>query len=189
MNIAPSLALERSRAKALLLLTAAAALAAAGLWLLLRDAAWLAGQSRFESLVPVRVLSALAWAGMALCLRLGWRGWTDRTPGLTFDADGIVDQISSVQAGRIAWSGITGLAVLKVRHQFTLVVQVADAQALLDRAPALGRTLAEADHRLCGSPVAIPAGALRIGFDDLVQVAHAYRGHYGGAVPAAAPAI
>ena len=186
MNIAPSLAIERSRAKALLLLTAAAALVAAGLWLLLRDAAWLAGQSRFESLLPVRVLGALAGGGAALCLRLGWRGWTDRTPGLTFDADGIVDQISSVQAGRIAWSSVTGLAVLKVRHQFTLVVQVADAQALLDRAPALRRTLAEADHRLCGSPVAIPAGALRIGFDELVQVAHAYRAHYGSGVPSAA---
>ncbi|XAH25665.1 STM3941 family protein [Xylophilus sp. GW821-FHT01B05] len=172
-------AIPRSRAKAVLLLLAAGVLVLLAIWLVTCDAAWLAAQTHFESLTSLRVLSGLALLGAIACAVLGQRRWADRSPGLVLDAEGVVDHISSAQAGRIPWADITGLAVLKVRHQFTLVLQVTDPQKYLAATPAVRRTLADADLRLCGSPVAIAAGTLGIAFGDLVELCHRYHERYG----------
>lgn len=179
MTLPDAHAIPRSRARPALLLLAAALLLVASVWLATRDAAWLAAQTRFESLGALRGLAGVALLAAVACAVKGARGWADRSPGLVLDAEGLVDMVSSVQAGRIRWAEVTGLAVLKVRNQFTLVLRVADPQRLIAAASPVRRALAEADARLCGSPVAISAATLAIGFDDLVQLCHAYHARYG----------
>lgn len=163
----PSVSIERSRRPAQLLLAAAVLLAVAAAWLAVHRGAGAATGSA--------ALAAL------ICGGFGMQRWRDRSPALVIDALGIDDRVSGARAGRIPWADVRGLAVLNVRHDYRLVVQLAEPARYLDRLSAARRALAQADLRLCGSPVAIAARSLQIDFAELLTLAHAHRAGAAGA--------
>jgi hypothetical protein len=180
-----TLSFERNRGGATRLLVGAAVLALLAAWFATRDAAWLAEHTRFDSLGSLYLVAGALLLAGAACGVLALRCRADRSPGLVLDAEGLVDGVSSARAGRIRWSEVQGLAVLNVRHQFTLVVRLAEPQKYINAAPALQRPLAEADFRLCGSAVVFADGRLQTDFEALVKTFHAYYAQYGQAAAGA----
>lgn len=134
--------------------------------------------AKAEGVGTLRLLAAVALLAGIACAVRGYGLQSDRSPGLVLDARGLTDGVSGARAGLVPWSEIQGLAVLLVRHRYMLVLKVADPQRLIAAATGWRRPLAEADLRLCGSPLALPDGALAMDFDALVKAVHAHRAAY-----------
>ena len=97
----------------------------------------------------------------------------DAAPGFVIDAEGIVDNSSGISAGRIPWSDIQGFHVTTVQGQRFLTVDVYDQDKYMRRGNVVKRLLVSANARYFGGLIHISANALRINFDELLNVANA----------------
>lgn len=154
-----------SKRKILLLLAGSVAFVATGivLWTIADT------QNRYNALfvkaVALACVTFFGMCGLYACLKL-----FDSKPGLIIDAEGLVDNSSAVAAGRIPWSEVVGLSVTKIARSSFVTVQVPDPYKYVERAGALQRIASTANTKLVGSPINISSLALKIPFDELVQI-------------------
>lgn len=171
--------IELSRFKIGLLLLGAIGFVALGIWMLSLDDAEILAQRRFNNPAFVHGVGALGAAFFGLCGVALVRKWFDARPGLVLSDAGFTDNASGIAAGFIPWSDVSGVAIYELQKQKMLVILLRDTDKYTERGNALRRALNRANVRLCGSPVAIPASALKIGFDDLVAAFDEYRHRMG----------
>jgi hypothetical protein len=105
----------------------------------------------------------------------------DSRPGLILDRAGIIDNSNGVSAGRIAWAEIRDIKVYSIRNRRFLVLLVRNPEKYLGRGNFLKQRLVDGNNRLTGSPIAISAAVLRMGFSELEQLVRSYWSRYGGA--------
>jgi hypothetical protein len=185
MNAKDETTIALSRGKLVLLVLASCAFVALGAWLLTRDAAEIQYGRSFNFFgnnpLIVYALGLAAVLFFGLCGLYGVRKMFDRRPGLVLNGDGLVDNASAFAAGFIPWSEVTGSSVYEVQNQKMLVVGLSDPGKYAGRGGALRRALNRANSDMSGSPVAIPASALAIDFQELVELFDRYHRKYGGA--------
>lgn len=107
----------------------------------------------------------------------------DRT-ALVLDTAGFTDSASLSGVGRVAWDETVGMRVVEYGER-TLVVEVADPEAVAERQPsAARRQAAQANTRLLGSPVCVPLTAVGAREEDLLEAferfGHLRPGFYRG---------
>ena len=157
--------IPRSKGKTTLLLLGAAAFAAVGVWLYV-NADHI--PHRNPSYVRVVAVACVAFCGLGGVYAS--RKLFDSAPGLIIDAEGLVDNSSSISAGRIRWSEIKGFKVTTINRQRFLTIEVSDPDEFIRRASGLKRRLAAMNSRYFGSQVQISSNTLAIGFDELVKI-------------------
>jgi hypothetical protein len=94
----------------------------------------------------------------------------DAAPGLVIDEQGIVDNSSGISAGRIPWSDIVGVHVTTLRRQRFLTIEVSEPTKYVERASFLKRQMVRLNAKYFGGPIQISAIALKIDFDELVNI-------------------
>jgi hypothetical protein len=100
-------------------------------------------------------------------------------PGLVLDHEGIIDNSAFSSVGRILWSEVVGVQVVRppgfrtslygpaIRAPAFLVIAVRDPQVFIDRSPPLKRWLLRGNLASFGSPVAISPASVHIDTDEL----------------------
>lgn len=116
----------------------------------------------------VRVVIPLFIFLLGLTLVLDVQRLFDSRPGLVVSPEGIEDNSSLIAAGKIPWHEVQGFSVRSEQLQRYLMIYVAHPEQYIERGNALRRLLIRMNLKFYGSPVSIPAGALKMKFDDLV---------------------
>ncbi len=167
--------LNKSKVLAMILLAAGFIGASALVWSISDS------QERYNPLY-LKCVSIVGVAFGSLCTIAGCFKLFDGKPGLTIDDDGIIDNASSVSAGRVPWGDILDLKIFQVGKQQSLVIIVANPQEYLDRSGLFKRMINTASLKLTGSPINISANTLKIGFDELRSIlTEAIEQHRGSA--------
>jgi hypothetical protein len=104
-----------------------------------------------------------------------------RRPGLVLDHEGIIDDSSYSSVGRIPWSAIISVRVVRppgfrsslygptIRVPAFLVLDVRDPQRFIDGSALVKRWLLRGNLASFGSPVAISPASVHIDADELAQ--------------------
>ena len=127
----------------------------------------------------VRALALLSIVLFGLLALFFFRKLFDKKPGLVFTNAGIVDNASAVSAGFIPWSEVIGARIFEIPQQKMLIIMVREPEKYVDQGNAVKRKLNQANHQMCGSPIAISANALKINFAELHTLFDQYQRKYG----------
>jgi len=166
-----------SKAKLLLLLVGACVFIALGIWMLQIGPEGMRSPRFKVAFMHGIGLASIVFFG--LCGLVGLRKLFETKPGLVLNSTGILDNSSGISAGFVPWSDIAGFGIFQVQTIRTLVIEVIDPDKYANRGGAIQRALKKANVRLCGSPVAISSNALKIDFDELLQLCNDYLTKYG----------
>ena len=170
---------ELSKTKILLLVVGALAFVALGVWMYQLDPAWIESQRRFNSPLLVHSVGIVSVVFFGLCGVVGIRKFFDKKPGLILGASGIVDNSSGAAAGLIPWSEIQGFGIHEIQKQKLLIIKLADPEKYIQAGGSMKRALNRMNLKLCGSPIAISSNALKINFNELVNLCNSYYAKYG----------
>jgi len=135
---------------------------------------------------PAQALLSAVGGGLAVLLFGGVTAFAasrlfGRRPGLVLDHEGIIDNSSYSSVGRIPWSEIVGVRVVRppalrnrslgptIQPARFLVVDVREPQRFIDGNGPLKRWLLRANAAGVGSPVAISPAVVKIDTDELAQ--------------------
>ncbi len=183
MNSSDEKIIELSKTKIALAILGAGVFVAIGVWMLSLDEASIRSSRSFRLFFnnPAYVqglglLSIVVFGLLALFLI---KKIFDKKPGLTFTNTGIVDNASAVAAGFIPWSEVIGADLFEMPQQKMLIIKVKDPHKYVDRGNALKRKINQANYKMCGSPIAISANALKINFAELHSLFDDYQRKYG----------
>jgi hypothetical protein len=185
MNSVDEKIIELSKKKIALAILGSSAFVAIGIWLLSLDEANIRFNRSFRLLFNnptfaygLGILSIVFFGALALFFV---KKIFDKKPGLIFSNSGIVDNASAVAAGFIPWSEVTGSHIFEMPQQKMLIIMVTDPQKYVDQGNAVKRKLNQANYKMCGSPIAISANALKINFSELQSLFDEYQRKYGSA--------
>lgn len=161
-----------SRSKTLLLLVGACAFVAAGYWLFSLDAEVIEARRTFNSPALVRGLgiASMVFGGLAIFGLV--RKLLDPSPGLVLDERGLTDNSTASSVGFIPWSEISGFQVGTTQGQRILYVLVREPERYIASASPFKRALLKVGQKVGPSPFGITSNTLKIGFDELVELAN-----------------
>lgn len=168
-----------SRKKFLLLIAGSLAFVALGYWLFTLDNATIQDGQRYRSPVVVHGVGAVAMGFFGLTLIIGVWKLFDLRPGLVLSDSGLLDNSSGFPVGLVPWADITGLVEYQSYKQRFLVVFVTDPDRYCETGGWLTRRLRKSTFKMCGSPITISTGTLKIGFDEAVAMINRYLSQYG----------
>lgn len=169
----PPKSIERSRTKLLLLLAASVALVLISLWLFVDG---------LDGGIDDPIVSlGIAPAGIALFGLSGayvvWKLF-DKSPGLTLNERGIVDNSSGIAAGLIPWAEIVDIDAYQINRQKFISVYVADPEKYIRRSGPLKRMLDRANMKMVGTPINISSVGLKISHAELLDTVLDYFSTY-----------
>ena len=170
-----------SRTKTLVLLILAIGFVALGFWFLSLDPKAIEPQHRYNN--PVFIYG-LAWVtvvffGLGIVAAV-WRLFSTK-PGLVLNSEGV--KIFAIgQDTFLPWRDISGLSTFEVHRTRLLVLNLNDPEKYIESVGKVRRSLARANLKLCGSPIAVSSGTVALTFVELRELFAKYIGRYGGAV-------
>ena len=183
MNSSDEKIIELSKTKIALAILGSSVFVAIGIWMLSLDEANIRSSRSFRLFfnnpIYVQGLGLLSIVLFGLLAVFFIRKLFDKKPGLVFSNSGIVDNASAVAAGFIPWSEVIGADIFEIPQQKMLIIQVKDPLKYVDRGNAVKRKLNQANYKMCGSPIAISANALKINFAELHSLFDQYHQKYG----------
>ena len=158
------------------------ALAGAGIWLVSLDDSRVISERGFRLLFNNPLFAhGLGWVAIALFGGLAVfavKKFFDKTPGMVFNREGIIDNSGLNSAGFIPWDEVEGYDVLDMSGQRMLVIVVSDPYKYASRGNLLKRKLIAANARMAGSPISISTNALDVDFQDLISLFETYHREY-----------
>lgn len=172
------LVVHASKTKTMLLLVSAIGFVLLGLWFLSLDREFIEARDRYNN--PT-LIYAVGWAtvsffGLAVAA-ITWRLISTK-PGLTLSKDG-VRIFAFSEDTFLPWQDISGLSVYEVHRNHMLVLTVKDPDKYIESGGRIRRSLARANYKMCGSPIAIPSSAVSLTFRELQALFEDYFGRYG----------
>ena len=95
----------------------------------------------------------------------------DPKPAILIDERGITDRTTAVAYGLIPWEDITSVEPHTTFGQHFVLLNVADPEAYVDKAPtAFARRAARQNLKLTGSPIALNPNGLKMPFKELLHL-------------------
>ena len=154
-----------SKNKIVLLLFGAVVFVAGSVWM------WSIADSQNRH-SPLFMKSVAAAGGLffGLCGIYGGYKLFDTRPGLIIDDQGLIDNSSAVAVGRIPWDDIAALRLSVIAGQRLISILLTEPEKYASRGNLFGRMLNATSAKMTGSPINIASIAVRIDFDELVQV-------------------
>jgi hypothetical protein len=151
-----SIVIYPSRRKLLLIIAGCSAFVALGIFILISD-----DKALFLG------VSTIAVFGLGLlypAVRLA-----RPTPAVIIHYSGIFDNASGLSAGFLPWEEIMDMYMAKIKNQRMLAIRVKDVESFLNRQSGLKANLMKINVSLIGAPINIPATALPISLEELIQ--------------------
>lgn len=169
-----SVVIPLSRSKLVLVMIGAIAFVAVSAWM------WVAASQQTDaSSQLIQVLAVVGGLFFGACALYAVVKCFDRRPGLILDPQGIVDHSSALAVGLIPWHEILEVQVVRVMNQKFLSILVSDPEKYLNRGGLMGRLFNSLNSQSFGSPINISSNALRIDFQELLEIVTTYRDRYG----------
>jgi len=168
-----------SKTKLLLLIGSACLFVACGYWMLQRDPAEIASHRHSPLVVHGMGFLSIVLFGLAglICVRKLF----DRRPGLVLNSEGLTDYSSGSAVRFVPWSEITGFSAVDGRGPKILIVNVANPDKYIEAGGPIRRRFNRINAGIYGgSPIAITSPALKIGFNELVDLCNEYLARFGG---------
>jgi len=166
--------IELSKTKLRLLVAGSMIFVIMGLWMVLHDSSQIAYQRPYNSPVLTYGIGTAGILFFGFCGAAGIRKLLDKKPGLILNSSGIHDNSSAVAARFVPWSEVIGFSIFEMQKQKTLVIIVREPERYIEAGGAFKRMLNRMNYKMCGSPVAISANSLNLGFDELLKICNAY---------------
>lgn len=159
----PPLRFEFDRGRCALMLLGCLSLLAASVWMILDPDAFRGGGVFVQALGVLGLLAAgLSAALCARCL-------VTRGPAVDLSADALTLRTGNAHA-RISWNDITGILLLKEASSRSILIEVADPNAIVrDQPRVLFRFLANRHRKKYGTPLHIPLNEVLVTEDDLIR--------------------
>ena len=178
MNSLDEKRIELSKTKIVLLIFLAIGFVALGAWLFSLEPAEIVTHMHRSPLyvhgIGLACILFFGFAGIA-----GFRKLFAKGPGLVLNSSGIVYNPKDTAEGFIPWTDISGAEVFEVRRTKMLVVKLKDPQKYIERGSSLKQTLSKASYNMCGSPISINSGTLKMSFAELLSTFNQYHQKYG----------
>ncbi|MBA4853009.1 STM3941 family protein [Emticicia sp. BO119] len=161
-----------SKQKLVLLLISAIAFVAIGIWFVSKPESFRNGILGNPTIVlSIGILSIVVFGLAAFVMA---KKLKDNAPGLIIDKTGITDNSTGVPAGHIPWSDIKEIKTNKVFNQKFLVIMVNKPETYINRqGNDAAKKGVQANYKISGSPVNIPASTLKYNFDELESLVKA----------------
>jgi len=166
--------IELSKTKLRMLVIGSVIFVAMGLWMVQFDSVQIAARHRYNSPVLMYGIGVIVILFFGFCGVVGIRKLLDKKPGLILNSAGIHDNSSGVAAGFVPWSEITGFSIFEMQKQKILVIKLLEPERYIMTGGAFKRILNRMNYKMCGSPVAISANSLKVGFDELLKICDSY---------------
>lgn len=161
-----------SKQKLVLLLISAIAFVSIGIWFVAKPESFKNGLLGNPTIVLSIGILSIAVFGLVAFVMV--KKLKDNAPGLIIDKTGITDNSTGVPAGHIPWSDIKEIKTNKVLAQKFLVIIVNKPEKYINRQTnGAAKKGVEANHKITGSPVNIPASTLKCNFDELEGIVKA----------------
>ena len=173
--------IDLSKTKIVLLVLVACALVVLGGALLSLDEATIQSQRRFNSPLLVHGVALVSIIFFGVAGVFGVKKLFDNKPGLVLNSSGVIDNSSGVSAGLIPWAEILDAEIYEIHKQKMLIIKLRNPRKYIVRGGPLRRALNKANHKMCGSPIAITSSALKVNFSELVSLFKEYKQKYGSA--------
>lgn len=170
--------IEFSKKKIVLLIIGACVFAILGIWLLSLDALTIQSQRRFNDPLFVHGIGLVMIVFFGIAGVFGFKKLFDKKPGLVLNSSGVIDNSSGVSAGLIPWMEILGAEIYEVHRQKFLIIKVRNPQKYIEQGGPLKQAFNQANYKMCGSPIAITSGALRVDFTELLLLFGEYKQKY-----------
>ncbi len=104
---------------------------------------------------------------------LALRKLIDRRPGLIIDENGIVDNSGPIKLWLIEWKDITHIETGKISSTKFLILHTDNPTKYLSRVKgAVTKYIMKQNYEMCGSPLTMTSGALKINFKELEALIH-----------------
>jgi hypothetical protein len=96
---------------------------------------------------------------------------TDKKPGLTINAKGIVENTNGISIQMVEWKDITSIDSIDVAGQQLIVVKVKNPEKYVDKASNNAqKRLLRLNVKQYGTPIFITTNSLQIGVDELLAL-------------------
>jgi hypothetical protein len=95
---------------------------------------------------------------------------TKKTPALIITSEGIVDNISLANAGKIDGANIEGFSIGKVSGTDHLIIKLKDHKSVLSKLSGFKQRMLETIMKKHGTPIAVNLKLLKIDPDELMEV-------------------
>lgn len=170
-----------SKNKIFLLILGSCAFVVLGIWLLSLDEVTIHSQRRFGSPLLVHGVGIVSIVFFGVIGAFGVKKLFNNKPGLVLNSSGVIDNSSGVSAGLIPWSEILSAETYEIHKQKMLIIKVRNPQKYIEQGGALKRALNNANHKMCGSPIAITSNTLKVDFSELLSLFEEYKQRFGNA--------
>lgn len=158
-----------SKSKIYLLLAGSVIFVAFGFYLLFApelNASSFFGKAIFMRPVGVISLLFFGYIGIGLVKKL-----RDDSPGLVVNAEGIIDNSSSVAAGLVVWKDVEAITTVNVMSQKFVMVIVKNPEEYINKQQGVIKKKAMGmNYASYGSPISLSANALDTSFEELYHV-------------------
>lgn len=169
---------DLSPKKLVVLIIGTLALIALGVWMIFLDEETIQAFRRFNSPAFVHgfgfLLIVLAGLGGLTAVR---RLCGDRR-GLVLNTVGLLDCTSGISGGIVPWSEVAGVEIVKLPTQTVLAVRLKEPNKYLERQSPVKRAFLLANHKMCGSPVALSVNLLKAKPAELLMHVSRYKEMY-----------
>ena len=166
--------IELSKAKTVVLALGAFTFVALGVGILSLEPAAMESARRYGSPTVIRGLAIAAVVFFSLAGVLWFRKLFDKAPGLVLNREGFIDNSSGVSAGLVPWSDVVEIGEYQVQRTKFISIHVQDPEKYVNRGNLLKRMTNRANLKMCGTPINISSGGLKIGYEELLAAFEAY---------------
>jgi hypothetical protein len=164
MTSMPERYIPLSKTKNILLVLISLGFVAIGVWLItMPHVTWVS-----------IVLGSTSAIFFGACGLVALKKLIDTQPGLIVNELGVKDNSSVASVGVIPWADVLDVQPSFVSGQKFVSLMMRDPEAYAERGNALQKRLARMNIKLVGTPVNISANTLKISFDELLELLHAY---------------
>lgn len=171
MNAADQIVISFNKNKMYLLILGSIAFVALGFKMASVDAVELAHQStKYKNPLFVHGIAYAAIVFFGLGIFVGIKRLFDDKPALIINALGILDNVSRFSPQAVPWQDIQEFGVAEIHRQKMLVIFLENPQSYLDKATSMQKIGLTTNVKLVGSPWVISTSALKINFDELLNL-------------------
>jgi hypothetical protein len=118
----------------------------------------------------IRMIGAASILFFGVALYYSIKKYFDKKPGLIFSHRGIVDNSNGTSIGLIEWNDITGIKVVEVWKNKSILFQTNAPEKYIAKAGKHQAYLMQANMKTYGTPLCITPQTLKIDFDQLYDL-------------------
>ena len=161
-----SLEISTDKSKVISIILISIAFIVVGFWFVFSFATM---QNRFSPLL-IQILGVASILFFGLTLFYTIPKYFDKSPGLIFTNNGIIDNTNGTSVGLIEWNDIAEIKIIEIWKTKAVLLLTDKPEKYIERASSSQAKIMRANLKLYGTPLCITPQTLKIDFEDLYDL-------------------